>query len=144
MRLIFWRMWRKFGVNPLLGLEKIKQFQGVEAFFSTCHPCPIRWMGRRRAPRQLRRKRPATRIPGKHPVPDRTCDHQLWRPRRPSRCLDMKSDDFGLKSCVQTVYILVPASIFRKGKKRRAYAVSSVPCVTSSILLCTYICLRVI
>ena len=39
MRLIFWRTWRKLGANLLFCLTKIKQFQGVKAFFSTCRPC---------------------------------------------------------------------------------------------------------
>ena len=35
MRLNFWRKWRKFGVNPLLRVQKIKQFQGFAASLST-------------------------------------------------------------------------------------------------------------
>ena len=31
MRLNFWRKWRKFGVNPLLRIQKIKHFQGFAA-----------------------------------------------------------------------------------------------------------------
>ena len=61
MRLNFWRKWRKFGVNPLLHTQKIKQFQGFAASLSTCRPCrpcrrrerPVRGARacRRRAPR---------------------------------------------------------------------------------------------
>ena len=39
MRLNFWRKWRKFGVNPLLHVQKIKQFQGFAVSLSTCRPC---------------------------------------------------------------------------------------------------------
>ena len=42
MRLNFWRKWRKFGVNPLLRIQKIKQFQGFAASLSTYRPY-YRW-----------------------------------------------------------------------------------------------------
>ena len=38
MRLNFWRKWRKFGVNPLLHAQKIKQFQGFAVSLSTYRP----------------------------------------------------------------------------------------------------------
>lgn len=38
MRLNFWRKWRKFGVNPLFRIQKIKQFQGFAVSLSTCRP----------------------------------------------------------------------------------------------------------
>ena len=38
MRLNFWRKWRKAGVNPLLRIQKIKQFQGFAVSLSTCRP----------------------------------------------------------------------------------------------------------
>ena len=38
VRLIFWRKWRKFGVNPLLHAPKIKCSCGFGAVISTCRP----------------------------------------------------------------------------------------------------------
>ena len=48
MRLNFWR---KFGVNPLLHTQKIKQFQGFAVSINTCRPCRLHWL------RQLLRRR---------------------------------------------------------------------------------------
>ena len=38
VRFDFWRMWRKFGVNPLLCAPKIKDSCGFWAVISTCRP----------------------------------------------------------------------------------------------------------
>ena len=41
MRSNFWRKWRKFGVNPLFRIQKIKQFQGFVVSLSTCRPYQV-------------------------------------------------------------------------------------------------------
>ena len=46
VRLIFWRKWRKFGVNPLLRAPKIKDSCGFLAAISTCRPCHRRQVRR--------------------------------------------------------------------------------------------------
>ena len=59
MRLNFWRKWRKFGVNPLLRVQKIKQFQGFAVSLSTCRPCrPCRREPRVREARACRQPAP--------------------------------------------------------------------------------------
>ena len=43
MRLNFWCKWRKAGRNPLLRIQKIKQFQGFAASLSTYRPRASRY-----------------------------------------------------------------------------------------------------
>ena len=46
VRLIFWRKWRKFGVNPFSHAPKIKCSCGFQAAISTCRPCHRRQVRR--------------------------------------------------------------------------------------------------
>ena len=79
MRLNFWRKWRKFGVNSLLRIQKIKQFQGFAANLSTCRPCrrPGLRLPWRRRPWGRACRRPEIRSSGRR---------RRWTRRSPERC----------------------------------------------------------